>query len=124
MGVLVSVVIVNYNSREFLSHAVRAALASTVPIELIVVDNCSPDGSEQAGSRRVVPTPWRSMVRVLHLDRLFPNHPRFSSFCRVREPLPTKPVFTEAISGAFMLARRAALAQAGLLDKRYFLHCE
>jgi hypothetical protein len=205
MAVRVSVVIVNFNSREFVARAVRAVLASTLPVEVIVVDNCStdfslrrlrlefgtdsrvrvirnrcnlgfaracnagmrvargelllflnpdcivgadavarmvsrmdaypragiagctvrnPDGSEQAGSRRVVPTPWRSAVRVLRLNSIFPNHPRFNSFCQVRAPLPTQPVFAEAISGAFMLVRRAALEQVGPLDKRYFLHCE
>ena len=205
MEVLVSVVIVNFNSGKFVTRTVRAALSSTVPVEIIVIDNRStddslkrlhrehgndprlrmmqnrrnlgfaracnrgirfakgryllllnpdcivkpeslsrmvsrlrqypkaglagcvvrnPDGSEQAGSRRVTPTPWRSAVRVLHLDRLFSNHPRFNSFCRVREPLPTQPMFVEAISGAFMLARREALEQVGPLDKRYFLHCE
>ena len=35
------------------------------------------DGSEQAGCRRRVPTPWRTMVRVFHLNALFPNHPKF-----------------------------------------------
>ena len=37
------------------------------------------DGSEQAGCRRYVPTPWRSLVRVLRLDKLFPNTPRFQT---------------------------------------------
>jgi hypothetical protein len=37
---------------------------------------CNPDGSEQAGCRRRVPTPWHSLVRVLHLDKIFPGHPR------------------------------------------------
>jgi len=205
VGILVSVVVVNFNSRELVSRAARAALSSTVSLEVIVVDNCStdnslrrlrlehgadtrvrvirnrrnlgfaracnegirvasgkyllflnpdciiesdtiarmvsrleqypqagmagctvrnPDGSEQAGSRRVVPTPWRSAVRVFHLDRLFPHHPRFNSFDRVHSPLPSQPVFVEAISGAFMLVRREALREVGPFDKRYFLHCE
>jgi hypothetical protein len=40
----------------------------------------NPDGSEQAGCRRSVPTPWRALVRVLHLDKLFPHHPPLSKF--------------------------------------------
>ncbi|MBI3775864.1 MAG: glycosyltransferase family 2 protein [Gammaproteobacteria bacterium] len=82
------------------------------------------DGSEQAGCRRAVPTPWRTLVRVLHLHRLFPRHHRFSSFLLDQEPLPKEPVVVEAISGAFMLVRRTALQQVGLLDDGYFLHCE
>jgi len=83
-----------------------------------------PDGSEQAGCRRAVPTPWRTLVRVFHLDRLFSNHPRFRTFLLNREPLPTQPVFLEAVSGAFMMVRREAMEQVGLLDEHYFLHCE
>lgn len=84
----------------------------------------NPDGTEQAGCRRTVPTPWRALVRVLRLDRLFPRHPRFQTFLLNREPLPERPVAVEAISGAFMLVRRAALQQVGPLDEGYFLHCE
>lgn len=82
------------------------------------------DGSEQAGCRRNVPTPWRSMVRVFRLSRLFGNHPRFRSFVLVGQPLPEEPVEIEAISGAFMFVRRSSLEKVGLLDERYFLHCE
>jgi len=84
----------------------------------------NPDGSEQAGCRRMVPTPWRSMVRVLHLHRIIRNHPRFRSFTMADLPLPRAPEPVEAISGAFMFARREALATVGLMDENYFLHCE
>lgn len=84
----------------------------------------NPDGTEQAGCRRSVPTPWRSVVRVLCLDRLIPSHPRFRSFVLSREPLPEKPAYVEAISGAFMFVRRTALEAVGLMDEQYFLHCE
>lgn len=82
------------------------------------------DGTEQAGCRRSVPTPWRTLVRVLHLDKLIPNHRRFQNFVLTRQPVPTKPVTVEAISGAFMLARREAIQQVGLMDEGYFLHCD
>ncbi|WP_372522792.1 NAD-dependent epimerase/dehydratase family protein [Sulfuricaulis sp.] len=84
----------------------------------------NPDGSEQAGCRRAVPTPWRSLVRVLYLHRLFPHHPYFRGFVLTRKPLPSSPVPVEAISGAFMLVRREALEQVGPLDEGYFMHCE
>ena len=84
----------------------------------------NPDGTEQAGARRAVPTPWRTFVRVLQLNRLFPHHPRFRSFVLSQEPLPGEPTFVEAISGAFMLVRREALEQVGPLDEGYFLHCD
>lgn len=82
------------------------------------------DGSEQAGCRRSVPTPWRTLVRVFHLDKVFPNHRRFRNFVLTQDPLPNRPVYLEAISGAFMLVRREAVKQVGLLDEGYFLHCD
>lgn len=82
------------------------------------------DGSEQAGCRRSVPTPWRTLVRVFHLDKLFPHNRRFRNFVLTEEPLPDIPVYVEAISGAFMLVRRDVVKQVGLLDEGYFLHCD
>ena len=84
----------------------------------------NPDGTEQLGCRRSIPTPWRSLVRVLRLGKLSPGHPLFRNFLLIKEPLPEKPIFLEAISGAFMLVRREALEQVGLMDEGYFLHCE
>lgn len=84
----------------------------------------NPDGTEQAGCRRSVPTPWRSFVRVLHLNRFFPHHPKFRGFVLSCQALPRESVFLEAISGAFMLVRQEGLKQVGLLDESYFLHCE
>lgn len=205
MTALTSVVIVNYNSGQYLTQCVTAVLASTDPVEVFVIDNastdssiqqlrqalpqnapvnieqnsqnlgfakannqvlqqvkgdyllflnpdcfvkadtlqqsrvvmdaypdvgmagvmvCNPDGSEQAGARRSVPSPWRSVIRILHLNKLFPNHPRFKSFVLTEEPLPNEPIELEGISGAYMFVRRTALAQVGGLDEGYFLHCE
>jgi len=84
----------------------------------------NPDATEQAGCRRRVPTPWRILVRTFYLDKLFPDHPRFQNFALSLEPLPDKPIEVEAISGAFMLVRRAAIEEVGLFDEGYFLHCE
>ena len=201
---LVSIIVVNFNGGELLAECVRAVLASTVPVEVLVSDNGStdgsiaflqqaivdarlhieenhqnlgfaaannrviplakgdyllilnpdclirpntlelmlqqlelhpdvgmagclirnPDGSEQAGCRRRVPTPWRTLVRMLGLDRVFPNHPKFESIVMHQKPLPVEPAFKEALSGAFMLLRRTAMEEVGLMDEGYFLHCE
>ncbi|MGH9579201.1 MAG: glycosyltransferase family 2 protein, partial [Terriglobales bacterium] len=84
----------------------------------------NPDGSEQVGCRRMVPTPWRSMVRVLHLHQVIKNHPRIQPFSLTGLPLPRAPEPVEAISGAFMFLRREAFESVGLMDEGYFLHCE
>jgi hypothetical protein len=82
------------------------------------------DGSEQRGCRRAIPTPWRSFVAVTGMGRLFPNDQRFQSFNQTSSPLPDRPVYIEAISGAFMLVTRKALGDVGPLDEGYFMHCE
>lgn len=84
----------------------------------------NPDGSEQAGCRRYIPTPRRSMSRVLRLNTLFPGHPFFETFNMQGTPLPARAESIEAISGAFMFVRRSALDRIGSFDEHYFLHCE
>ncbi len=85
----------------------------------------NPDGSEQAGGRRAIPTPWRSFVRAFGLYRLQRYWPRlFFDFHLHRQPLPADPIEVEAISGAAMLVRREALKDVGVWDESYFLHCE
>lgn len=86
---------------------------------------CNPDGAEQPGGRRVFPTPKRALMRAFGLSRLARFLPEFfSDFLLHQEPLPSAPVFVEAISGACMLVRRAAMEDVGLWDDAYFLHCE
>lgn len=82
------------------------------------------DGSEQPGSRRSVPTPWRTIVRIFHLDKLFPQQAFFQNFVLTGQPLPAEPVVMEGISGACMFVRRVALEEVGPMDEAYFLHCE
>ncbi len=85
----------------------------------------NPDGSEQGGGRRAIPTPWRAFVRGFGLYRLEKYWPRlFFDFHLHHQSLPATPVEVEAISGALMLVRRTAIDDAGLWDESYFLHCE
>jgi GT2 family glycosyltransferase len=189
----VDVVIVNYNGGDLLLQAVEAVLASTVNVQLVVVDNAStddsiaslkthfphvgllengtnlgfaaaanrglsegdaafslllnpdcllqpdtlkrmlkvlrdrpdvgmagcrilnPDGSEQRGCRRALPTLGSGAGKALGRRKGMDLH---------LQPLPEHPQQVEAISGAFMLLRRDALAGVGLLDEGYFMHCE
>ena len=102
-----------------------AVLRSDGSIGMVGALLCNPDGSEQAGGRRVFPTPGRAFIRAFGLSRLakiFPNV--FSDFLLHEEPLPTVPSPIEAISGACMLVKREALDAVGLWDDEYFLHCE
>lgn len=85
----------------------------------------NPDGTEQPGGRRAIPTPWRSFVRAFGLSHFADRWPRlFFDFHLHKQPLPTHPIEVEAISGACMLVRRAVMQDIGHWDEGYFLHCE
>lgn len=97
-------------------------LESADPIGMVGGMLCNQDGSEQRGGRRVFPTPRSAFMRAFGLSRLFPRY--FSDFLLHKEPLPESPVAVDAISGACMLVKRAAIDGVGLWDEGYFLHCE
>ena len=83
------------------------------------------DGSLQATCKRRFPTPGSALVRMLQLHRLFPNRPEFANFDYGDQPSNSIGVeFVEAVSGAFMVIRRSAMLEVGLLDEAYFMHCE
>jgi GT2 family glycosyltransferase len=83
------------------------------------------DGTEQAGGRRAVPTPWRSLVRAFHLSRFADRWPRlFTDFNLHMQPLPSGPLEVEALSGACAMVKRQAMQDVGPWDEKYFLHCE
>lgn len=85
----------------------------------------NPDGSEQGGGRRAVPTPWRSFVRAFGLNVFSQRWPKlFFDFHLNMQPLPPAPIDVEAISGALMLIRRDVIEAIGRWDEHYFLHCE
>ena len=84
----------------------------------------NPDGSEQPGCRRNIPTPWRTFVQILALEGTRVAQGKATAYLHVGLPVPERPVTIEAISGAFMLVRRSALDKVGLMDEGYFMHFE
>jgi len=85
----------------------------------------NPNGTEQAGGRRSIPTPWRSFIHTFGLSKLNKHYAGiFPDFVLHEQPLPEGPVEIEAISGACMLVRRDAFLDIGFMDTGYFLHCE
>ncbi len=88
----------------------------------------NPDGSEQRGCRRLLPTPRSAFFRSLPfgatLARWFGVSATAANFDLTGTPLPTAPAAVPAISGAFMLVPREAVKAVGGMDEGYFLHCE
>jgi len=83
------------------------------------------DGSEQAGGRRLTPTPGRTLVSAFGLQRFAKRWPQLLvDFNLHQQHLPAAPISVEAISGACMLVKPEAIATVGLWDDQYFLHCE
>lgn len=63
------------------------------------------------------------IYRMLGLSHLFPRSPRFGQY-NLTYLSPEVETEVGSVVGAFMLVRREALAQAGLLDERYFMYGE
>ncbi len=101
------------------------ALIRDVSIGMVGALLINPDGTEQPGGRRAVPTPWRSFVRAFGLTYFADRWPKlFFDFHMHTQLLPDHSVEVEAISGACMLVKREAMNDVGLWDEGYFLHCE
>ncbi len=82
-----------------------------------------PDGSLDLACRRSFPSPEVSFYRMVGLSRLFPASPRFGRY-NMTFADPDQPLAVDSVVGAFMLVRREAIAQAGLLDETYFMYGE
>lgn len=81
------------------------------------------DGSLDRACRRSFPTPAVSFYHFVGLGKLFPQSPRFARYnmTYLDEHVETE---VDAVVGAFMLLRREALEEAGLLDERFFMYGE
>lgn len=106
-------------------HRMMQVMQSDTQIGMVGGYLINPDGTEQGGGRRAIPTPWRALVRAFGLYRLGKFWPElFFDFHLDKQPLPQSPMEVEAVSGALMLVRRQALEDVGAWDEGYFLHCE
>ncbi len=82
-----------------------------------------PDGSLDLACRRAFPTPEVAFYRMLGLHRLFPHSPRFARYNMTFVP-PDRTIEVDSVVGAFMMVRREAIQQVGLLDEAFFMYGE
>ena len=74
-------------------------------------------------SKRGLPTPWVAFYKMSGLAKLFANSPRFGRYhLSYLDPEETHEI--EVLAGAFMLMRREALDEVGLLDEDFFMYGE
>ena len=81
------------------------------------------DGSLDLACRRGFPTPLASFYRLSGLARLFPRSPRFARY-NFTYLDPDRITEVDSVCGAFMMVRREAVAQVGLLDEQFYFYGE
>lgn len=81
------------------------------------------DGSLDLACRRSFPTPATSFYRLSGLARLFPRSPRFARY-NLTYLDPDQTTEVDSVCGAFMMVRREAVAQVGLLDEQFYFYGE
>lgn len=81
------------------------------------------DGSFAWESRRGVPTPWVSFCKMVGLVRMFPKSRVFGKYYMGYHD-KNEAHAIEIVSGAFMMLRRSALEQCGMLDETFFMYGE
>jgi len=83
----------------------------------------NPDGTEQRGGRRRLPTPRRALGRALGVTGRARGF-AVTGFEYAETELPKTATDVEALSGACLAIRGDAMAGVGGLDEGYFMHCE
>jgi len=82
-----------------------------------------PDGSLDKACRRSFPTPEVSFYHMIGLSRLFPRSSRFGRY-NLSYLDENETVEVDSVVGAFMMVRREAVRDAGLLDDSFFMYAE
>ncbi len=81
------------------------------------------DGSLDLACRRSFPSPEVSFYRMVGLSRLFPRSRVFARY-NLTYLDPDRTYEVDSVVGAFMMVRREALAEVGLLDEAFFMYGE
>ncbi|MBN2412061.1 glycosyltransferase [candidate division KSB1 bacterium] len=83
----------------------------------------NPDGTLQLACRRSFPTPWVAFTKIAGLAKIFPKSRLFGRY-NLTYLDPGKTTQVEAISGSFMLIRRAVIDSVGGFDEHFFMYGE
>lgn len=83
----------------------------------------NPDGSLQLSCRRSFPDLGASFFRLTYLSLIFPKHPLLAKY-NLTFADPKDVLEVDALSGAFMMVRKTAIDEVGLLDEDIFMFGE
>ena len=103
--------------------AALAALHARPEVGVVGPKLVRPDGTLDHACKRGFPTPASSSAYFLRLDRLFPRSPRLGAY-RASTLDPDAEGYVDAVNGAFMLVRGAALRAVGPLDEAFWMYGE
>ena len=103
-----------------LAHGLRR-LQAEPDIGLLSVKLVQADGAMDLACRRSIPTLWDGFCRASGLAAAFPRRRWFAGY-NLTHLSENGTYDVGAINGAFMLARRAVLEQAGLFDETFFMY--
>ena len=79
-----------------------------------------PSGELDLACRRSFPTPISSFYKIFGLSKLFPRSPRFARY-NLTFLDPDETIEVDSVVGSFMMVRREAIQQVGLLDESFFI---
>ncbi len=83
----------------------------------------NPDGTFSIDCRHSIPTPSIAFWKVTGLSRLFPQSRLFGKY-NLTYLDPNEIYQVPAISGSFMMIKRAVLEKTGFFDEQFFMYCE
>lgn len=82
-----------------------------------------PNGQLDKACKRGFPSPWNSLCYFLHLDKLFPKSEKFGGYNATYIGEDEESVI-ECLVGAFMMVKKEAIEQVGMLDDTFFMYGE
>ncbi|KOS66618.1 glycosyl transferase family 2 [Lysinibacillus contaminans] len=82
-----------------------------------------PDGTLDKACHRGFPTPEASFYYMIGLAKKFPNSPKYNSYHKSYMNM-SEVHDIDCLVGAFMMVRREAFEQVGLLDEEFFMYGE
>ncbi|MBU3091659.1 glycosyltransferase family 2 protein [Clostridium sp. CF011] len=81
------------------------------------------NGTLDKACKRGFPSPWNSLCYLMKLDKLLPNNKKFGGYNAtfIHEDEESE---IDSLVGAFMMLRKEAIEQVGLLDETFFMYGE
>ncbi|MEJ2636348.1 MAG: glycosyltransferase [Calditrichia bacterium] len=83
----------------------------------------NPDGTFSVDCRHSIPTPIIAFWKVTGLSKLFPRSKIFGKY-NLTYLNPDETYQVPAISGSFMMMKKAVPDRVGLFDEQFFMYCE